>query len=194
MSKLKVKRPRPAPEAKPAQITKPASVSARHLDPGARIKSDTIVYRVWKEWWMAKERGDYEFIYGLTAPGSAARAEFGPAADFPTVCQRKLRRVLGVEQGDLRRIRFHSDDEAYLIHAIGLRARERRDYDAERWCLLRSERGWRVHQVDRITVTKDRQPEVLTMADFPAFAAAPVTAPASASASASGPAGPDAEA
>ena len=136
-------------------------------DIDAVVTSDMIAYHFWREWWKAKSRGDFDFIFTLSAEGSALREAFGPRDDFSEACRRKLRPVPGLGEGELRLIRLHGDSEAYLINAVGLKARERRTYSAERWFMLRGESGWRVHQIDEITVAKDREPPDLTLADFP---------------------------
>ena len=136
-------------------------------DVAAVVEPEMIAYHFWCEWWKAKDRGDFEFIFELSAEDSLLREAFGLRDDFAEVCRRKLRPVPGLNEGELRRIRLHGDSEAYLINAVGLKARERRSYGAERWFMLRGEAGWRVHQIDEITVPKDREPSDLALADFP---------------------------
>ena len=141
--------------------------SGQFQDVAAVITDDMIAYHFWREWWKAKERGDFEFIFELSAEGSSLREAFGDRSDFSEACRRKLRPVPGISEGELRRIRLHGESEAYLINAIGLKARERRSYTAERWFMIRGEAGWRVHQIDEISVPKEREPSDLTLADFP---------------------------
>ncbi len=137
-------------------------------DVAAVIKPGMIAYLFWREWWKARNRGDFQFIYDLSAAGSPLREHFGDRDEFSDVCRRKIRPVLGLTEGELRKVRLHSEDECYIVHCIDLNARERRDYDAERWFMLRDELlGWRVHDVARITVSKERDPGTLTLADFP---------------------------
>lgn len=155
-----------------AESTPAARTHGQFQDPLAVVTPETIPYKFWREWWRARDRGDFAFIYELSAEGSPLREHFGAAAEFPEVCRRKIRPVIGVVPGDLKKIRLHGEREAYFVSAIGLKARERRDYDAERWFLLQTDAGWRVHQIDRITVSKQRDPSTLTLGDFP-----PVTFP-----------------
>lgn len=157
----------PATEAPAPKATSAARTRGQYQDVSAVIKADMIPYLFWREWWKAKDRGDFEFLHELSAEGSPLREHFGSAEEFPEVCRRKLRPVLGTTEGELRKIRLHGENEAYIVHAIDLRARERRNYDAERWFLLRGDNGWRVHQIDQITVPKEREPSTLTLADFP---------------------------
>lgn len=158
--------PAEAPAEAPATTDKPRT-SGQFQDIGAVVKPDMIAYHFWREWWKAKTRGDFEFIFEASAEGSTLRDAFGPRDEFPETCRRKLRPIDGLVEGELRRIRLHGEDEAYLINAIGLSARERRSYTAERWFMLRGEAGWRVHQIDSITVSKERPPAELTLGDFP---------------------------
>lgn len=179
MAKIKRKKRRATPPAvaqERASQDAPAAAApaerprtrGQFQDVGAVIKTGMIPYLFYREWWKAKARGDFHFIFDLSAPDSPLRAHFGDREEFYDVCRRKIRPVLGINDGELRKVRLHSDDEAYLVHCIDLDARERRDYDAERWFMLRGEFGWRVHAIDRITVSKDRAPNTLTLDDFPA--------------------------
>lgn len=180
MAKVKRKKRRAqAPEiAQSAQAAAPVETevapepsaprrSGQFQDVEAVIKTDMLAYFFWREWWKARDRGDFDFVFGLSAEGSSLRESFGPRDEFPETCRRRLRPVLGLTEGELRLIRLHGDSEAYLVNAIGLKERERRSYTAERWFLLRDEKGWRVHQIDEITVTKDKSPSDLTLGDFP---------------------------
>lgn len=157
---------------------KAGRTSGQFQDVEAVIEADMIPYLVWREWWKARDRGDFDFLYELSAPDSPLREHFGPADEFGEVCRRKMRPVLGTTEGQLFRIRLHGEDEAYVVQAIDLKARERRDYDAERWFMLRGDGGWRVHQIDRITLPKDRAPNTLTLDDFPDVTFPPGVAPA----------------
>ncbi len=155
-------------ETEPAEA--PAAAKSRggqYQDVDDVIVPDMMAYAFWKEWWRARDRGDFPFLFQLSAEGSALREHFGPTDVFAEVCRRKMRRVRGMEQGNLIRMRFHADDEVYFFQAIDLRARERRDYDLERWFVVRGEQGWRVHAIDVITVPKERPPTELGLDDFP---------------------------
>lgn len=154
-------------EVEPQAEEPKARTSGQFQDVDAVIDRDMIAYHFWREWWKAKGRGDFDFIFELSAEGSSLRVAFGPRDEFSETCRRKLRPVPGLVEGELRRIRLHGDDEAYLINAVGLSTRERRSYTAERWFMLRGDAGWRVHQIDDITVSKEREPGDLTLADFP---------------------------
>lgn len=142
--------------------------SGQFQDVTAVVKPDMIAYKFYREWWKARSRGDFEFIYELSAEGSALREHFGDKASFYDVCRRKIRPVFGTTEGEVRKIRLHTEDEGYLFHCIDLDARERREYDVERWFMIRDPKiGWRVHAIDRITVSKDKAPNTLTLEDFP---------------------------
>ena len=180
MAKSKRKKRRAqAPVIASAQVSEPAPAAAveepkpaprrrgQFQDVEAVIKPNMLAYFFWREWWKARDRGDFDFIYKLSAEGSKLREEFGAREEFPEVCRRKLRPVPGLAEGELRLIRLHGDSEAYLLNAIGLKERERRSYSVERWFMLRGEEGWRVHQIDTISVPKDKQPNELTLGDFP---------------------------
>ncbi len=156
----------PAPDEVAPQEAAPRR-TGQFQDVDAVVKPDMLAYFFWREWWKARDRGDFDFMFELSAEGSSLRESFGPREDFSETCRRKLRDVLGLTEGELRLIRLHGDSEAYLINAVGLKERERRSYTAERWFMLRGEAGWRVHQIDAITVPKDKQPSELALSDFP---------------------------
>ncbi|MFT6399611.1 MAG: hypothetical protein ACJAYU_004380 [Bradymonadia bacterium] len=144
--------------------------SGQFQDVVAVVKPEMLAYFFWREWWKARERGDFDFVFELSAESSSLRESFGPREEFGETCRRRLRPVLGLTEGELRLIRLHGESEAYLINAIGLKERERRSYTAERWFMLRGESGWRVHQIDAISVGKDKEPSELSLADFPTVA------------------------
>jgi len=167
MAKIKVKRkaPTPAPAPPPAQRSAaiPAGVataSISSLNPRDQIPPDAIAYKLWVAWWLARARGDYMFLYDLTSDGSQAREHFGPRETFTETCSRKLRRVHGTEPGQLVKILLRGPDHAEIFQALDLKARERREYDLERWTLHRAEAGWEIHRIDRTTVTRDIAPTV----------------------------------
>lgn len=124
-------------------------------DAEAVIKADMRAYDFIKEWWKARQRGDFAFIYELSTADGPLREHFGDPEEFPEVCRRKMRPVRGIEVGELRRIRFEGADEAYVFQVQGHDERERRTYVAERFRLLQTEKGWRVHEVDRVELEKD---------------------------------------
>jgi hypothetical protein len=155
-----------APEA--ATQRAPSGRKGQFQDPDAVLEPDGVPYFLWREWWRAIERGDFPFIFALAKDASALRDAFGPEDEFAETCRRKLRPIPGTERGDLKRIRLHSEDEAYFFSVIDFRARERRDYDVERWCLVRGPGGWRVTQIDRATFPKTRDPATVSLDDFPA--------------------------
>lgn len=142
----------PAPEAAPAPAKK--ATQGQFQDPDAVIQPDMIPYLFMKEWWRAKQRGDFDFMYALTTEDGPLREHFGDREAFPEVCRRKMRPVTGIEVGELCRIRLNGTHEAHVLQAYGERERERRSYEVQRTLLLNTDNGWRVHQVDEINVEK----------------------------------------
>ena len=129
------------------------STSGQLQDPDTVIEPGMIAYLFMKEWWRARQRGDFDFMYALTTDDGPLREHFGDRDAFPEVCRRKMRPVVGVDVGELCRVRLNGSHEAHVIQAYGERERERRKYDLQR-ALLLTDKGWRVHQVDAISVDR----------------------------------------
>jgi hypothetical protein len=146
-----------APTVAPAPAAAPASSGARgqFQDPAVVIDPSMSAYLFIKEWWRARERGDFDFLYALTTEDGALREHFGAREEFPEVCRRKMRPVKGIEVGELVRIRFNGPDEAHVVQVFGTDERGARKYQAERLLFLATDSGWRVHQADVADVSRD---------------------------------------
>ena len=153
---LKAKRAAATPAAAEPAESAPAkpSTSGQFQDPDTVIEPGMIAYLFMKEWWRARQRGDFDFMYALTTDDGPLREHFGDREAFPEVCRRKMRPVVGVDVGELCRVRLNGSHEAHVIQAYGERERERRKYDLQRALLLNTDKGWRVHQVDAISVDR----------------------------------------
>jgi hypothetical protein len=142
----------PAP-ASPAAPAKPGN-RGQFQSVEAVISPSMRAYDFMREWWKARQRGDYDFMYALSTEDGPLRAHFGDREAFPEVCKRKVRPVSGIEVGELRRIRFEGADEAHVFQVYGHTERENRKYTAERLLLLATDAGWRVHAVDSVELER----------------------------------------
>lgn len=141
--------------------------SRQFLDAASILKPEMIPYLFWSEWKKALDRGDFHFMWDMSAEGSNAQKLFGKKEDFFAVCQKKLRPLPGLHNAMLQKIRLNGTDEAHIIQIVGHNDRSRDNYIAERWYLLRSKIGWRIHQVDTISLPFPFQPKTISVDLFP---------------------------
>ena len=165
---MKIRKKKVATPAAAPQTAAAPRPSSQFKDYDAVIRPDMIAYHYWREWFRARDRNDWDFMYEMSAEGSPLREQLGPRDAFPEACRRRQPFVPGLRDGELRRIRLEGPDEAHLIRVSGLDDRSRRTLDAERWLTLRSVDGWRVHQVDEISIPRDQLVDGLTLDLFPA--------------------------
>jgi hypothetical protein len=164
--------PAAAVEEAPAAPAKPAN-RGQFQSVEAVIAPDMRAYDFMREWWKARQRGDYDFMFALSTEDGPLREHFGDREAFPEVCKRKMRPVSGIEVGELRRIRFEGADEAHVFQVYGHTERENRKYTAERLLLLATDAGWRIHAVDQVELERS-----IPVTDVGATHFGPVTLPA----------------
>lgn len=175
--KIKKKADAPSPAARAAAPAPKATVAAPSATLAGTqyrrvedlIRPDTIAYLAWKEWNRARERADFPFLWQMSTEDGPLREAFGPLVEFPDVCRRKLRPIAGIHEAELRKIRLNGPSEAHILQVYGHKERERRDYTAERWVMLRTRTGWRLHQIDAIRML--RTEKEFTALGFEDFAA-----------------------
>ncbi|TVR03108.1 MAG: hypothetical protein EA398_06230 [Deltaproteobacteria bacterium] len=133
------------------------------------ISPTMIPYLFWREWGKARDRGDYPFLFQLVADHGPAREHWGNDLDaFLEACRRGRSAIPGLAPADLFRIRLEGPAVAHLIQCRHHDERGATSFEAERFYMLRDEqKGWRVHQIDRIDVPREREPKSLRIEDFP---------------------------
>jgi len=166
--KIKRKKPRVTPQAAP--VSPQAQAPSRQYKSVENVLSpDMIAYHYWREWFRARDRNDWAFMYHMSREDSPLRAQLGEEDSFAERCRRRDRAVPGLRPGDLQKIRLDGPDVAQVLRIVGLEDRTKKDVTVERWCMLRHEEGWSMHAVDEITRAREEVVESLDVAWFEPF-------------------------
>lgn len=118
------------------------------------VHPSMIAFHYWREWSRARGRNDWDFMYAMSAEGSALREQLGARDAFAERCRRRDRGVPGLRDGQLRMIRLDGPDVAQLFRVVGVDDRTQRSLTVERWFMLRGADNWFIHAVDELE--KDR--------------------------------------
>lgn len=159
------KRTAPAPAARaaaPASVSPAIARSAQDVLP-----VDAMPFRFFQEWQRARERGEYELIYDLIEPGSAAASVFGPRAEFAQTVRHRLRPVPGFDKVEFVRTRLESDSLARLFLRIEPDRRGLPEVVVERMTIARGPQGWRLLAIDRAKFPADAPARTWTAEAFP---------------------------
>lgn len=135
----------------------------------AVVRPDMIAFHYWREWFRAKERNDWDFMYSMALEGSPLQAQLGDAEGFAERCRRRDRAVPGLRDGQLRKIRLDGPDVASMYYVVGVDDRTQRELVIERYLMLRGPRGWNMVSVDE---AKHPRADVMASIDaawFPAI-------------------------
>lgn len=146
--KIKRKREPARPVAAPAAQTtsNPRQFkSVQHV-----VSPDMIAFHYWREWFRARDRNDWDFMYAMSAEDSPLRAQLGERESFAELCRRRERSVPGLRDGELRKIRLDGPDVAQMFRVVGLDDRTQREVTIERWFMLRGPLGWNMIAVDEV--------------------------------------------
>ncbi len=158
---MKIKR-----KKKPVARAQAAEPASRFPSLDEVCKPDMIAYHFWREWFRARDRSDYDFMYAMSGEGSALRQALGPRDEFGEACRRRRDGIPGLSDGDLWRIRLDGPDLARVIRTCGHDDRSRSTYTAERWAMRRDEAGWRITQVDEIVLPRSDGREAASLESF----------------------------
>lgn len=131
-----------------------------------------IAFHYWREWFRAKDRNDWAFMYSMVQEGSSLHETLGPLDGFAELCRRRDRTVPGLRDGHLRKIRLDGPDVASMYYAVGVDDRTQRDLTIERYLMLRGPRGWNI-----ISVDEAKRPRADVMAGIDAAWFPPVVIP-----------------
>lgn len=151
--KIKKKKQRVAPQATPAQAAQAASPQYKSVE--NVLSPDMIAYHYWREWFRARDRNDWAFMYEMSGESSPLREQLGEEGTFAERCRRRDRAVPGLRSGDLQKIRLDGPDVAQVLRIVGLDDRTKKDVVIERWCMLRGANGWSMYAVDEISRPRD---------------------------------------
>lgn len=147
--KIKKKKKRVARKAAPAPQQE--STSRQYKSVENVIKPDMIAYHYWREWFRARDRNDWLFMYEMSGENSPLREQLGERDTFAERCRRRERTVPGLRPGNLQKIRLDGPDVAQVLRLVGMDDRARKDITVERWCMLRKASGWEMYAVDDVT-------------------------------------------
>lgn len=140
--------------AKPAAVQAPAtqgdSNPRQYKSVENVVHPDMIAFHYWREWFRARDRNDWPFMYAMTDENSPLRAQLGAPESFPERCRRRDREVPGLRDGELRKIRLDGPDVAQMYRVVGLEDRTQRELTVERWFMLRGPRGWNMIAVEEV--------------------------------------------
>lgn len=167
--KIKKKKKRVAPQAAPAPETAPASRQYKSVE--NVLSPDMIAYHYWREWFRARDRNDWPFMYAMSGENSPLRAQLGEEETFGERCRRRDRAVPGLRPGDLQKIRLDGPDVAQVLRIVGLEDRTKKDITVERWCMLRGPEGWTMYAVDEVQRPRENVVENIDIAWFKPFSA-----------------------
>lgn len=151
--KIKRKRKRVAKPATPA--VQPKGTAGQYKSVEDVVTPDMIAYHYWREWFAARDRNDWLFMYDMSAEDSPLRRQLGDRDAFAERCRRRDRDVPGLRPGNLQKIRLDGPDVAQVLRVVGLEDRTRREIVIERWFMLRAEAGWSMIAVDQVTCPRD---------------------------------------
>lgn len=157
---MKIKRKR-------KRVAKKPVTAAQNEKKGTQYKSiedvttpDMIAYHYWREWFSARDRNDWLFMFDMSAEDSPLREKLGERDTFAERCRRRDRNVPGLRPGNLRKIRLDGPDVAQVLHVVGLNDRTRREVVVERWVMLRGAEGWNMYAVDEVTAPRDADVDI----------------------------------
>lgn len=165
--KIKKKKKRVAPQAAPAQET--TTPSRQYKSAENVLSPDMIAYHYWREWFRARDRNDWPFMYAMSGENSPLRKQLGEEETFSERCRRRDRSVPGLRPGDLQKIRLDGPDVAQVLRIVGLEDRTRKDITVERWCMLRAPEGWHMYAVDEVQRPREDVVENIDIAWFEPF-------------------------
>lgn len=165
--KIKRKKKRVAPKAAPAQAQEQTSRQYKSVE--NVIKPDMIAYHYWREWFRARDRNDWPFMYEMSGEGSPLRERLGDLEGFPERCRRRDRSVPGLRPGNLQKIRLDGPDVAQVLRVVGMDDRARKEITVERYCMLREQDGWQMYAVDDVTRPRSEVEEGVDVGWFETF-------------------------
>lgn len=152
---MKIKRKKKRVVKKTAPAVQSESKAGQYKSIEDVITPDMIAYHYWREWFSARDRNDWSFMFDMTTDESPLREQLGDRDSFAERCRRRDRGVPGLRPGNLQKIRLDGPDVAQVLRVVGLDDRTRREIVIERWFMLRGVEGWNMVAVDEVTCPRD---------------------------------------